>query len=65
LWNTVYLEAAIERARSESLEVDEVLAHLSPALWEHINPYGRYRFDVDAVLAHKGLRALREPEQVA
>lgn len=66
LWNTVYLEAAIERLRSEGVVIDdEILAHLSPALWEHINPYGRMHFDVDAVLGRKELRPLREPERVA
>jgi TnpA family transposase len=35
LWNTVYLEAAIDRLRSEGVEIDdETLAHLSPALWD-------------------------------
>ncbi len=43
---------------------DEILAHLSPALYEHINPYGRFHFDVDAGRRTE-LRPLRTPEQVA
>jgi TnpA family transposase len=66
LWNTVYLQAAIEQLRREGVEVDdEVLVHLSPALYEHINPYGRFHFDVDAGLGRKELRPLRNPPQVA
>jgi len=30
---------------------DEDLAHLSPTLHEHINPYGKYRFAVDRELS--------------
>jgi hypothetical protein len=44
---------------------DETLAHLSPALWEHINPYGRFHFDVEAGLGRKELRPLRDPQLVA
>jgi TnpA family transposase len=66
LWNTVYLQAAIEQLRREGVEIDgEILAHLSPALYEHINPYGRFHFDVEAGLGRSALRPLRNPEQVA
>ena len=66
LWNTVYLEAAIDRLRSEGVEIDdETLAHLSPAHWEHISPYGRFHFDVEAGLGRKELRPLRDPQLVA
>ena len=65
-WNTVYLEAAIDRLRSEGVEIDdETLAHLSPAHWEHISPYGRFHFDVEAGLGRKELRPLRDPQLVA
>jgi hypothetical protein len=40
---------------------DVDLGHLSPALFEHINPYGRYRFDLDSIRARAGLRPLRRP----
>ncbi|MHB8508538.1 MAG: hypothetical protein ACYDGR_07805 [Candidatus Dormibacteria bacterium] len=39
------------------------LIHLSPTLHEHINPYGKYRFDVDAGLSRSGLRPLRHPDE--
>ncbi|MDQ1327703.1 MAG: Tn3 family transposase, partial [Candidatus Poribacteria bacterium] len=36
------------------------LRHLSPARFEHINPYGKYRFDIDKELQRKELRPLRK-----
>ena len=41
LWNTVYLNDAVEDLRREADVDDEVAAHLSPALVDHINPVGR------------------------
>jgi hypothetical protein len=37
------------------------IARLSPARYEHINPYGNYRFDVEAGLSRTCLRPLRAP----
>jgi TnpA family transposase len=60
-WNTVYMAAVIEQLRAEGYPVrDEDIAHLSPARFEHLNPYGKYLFDLTH-LPHKGLRPLREP----
>ena len=42
-WNTVYMNAAIERLRAEGrIGRDIDLGHLSPALYGHVNPYGKY-----------------------
>ena len=61
LSNTVYLQAALDALRLHSHDVDDqAAAHLSPAMHEHINPYGSYTFDVDQELGHGGLRPLRE-----
>lgn len=38
---------------------DEDLAQLSPARFQHINRYGKYRFDVEAAARRQGLRPLR------
>jgi rRNA maturation protein Nop10 len=38
----------------------EDLAHLSPARYEHINPYGKYRFELNEALRRKLLRPLRK-----
>ena len=47
-WNTVYMNAAIERLRAEGrIGRDIDLGHLSPALYGHVNPYGKYRFEIE------------------
>ena len=59
-WNTVYMNAAIERLRAEGrIGRDIDLGHLSPALYGHVNPYGKYRFEVEA--RAPSLRPLRSP----
>lgn len=38
LWNTVYLSRAIDDLKAQGLPIDDdVLEHLSPLGWEHIN----------------------------
>lgn len=47
LFNTVYLQDALDALRRGGHHVDDqAAAHLSPALHEHINPYGSYTFNV-------------------
>ena len=47
-WNTVYITAAIDRLRNDgTIDADDDLSRISPALRDHINPYGRYTFDLD------------------
>jgi hypothetical protein len=61
-WNTVYMAQALDALRSNGfLVADEDLVHLAPTLRAHINPYGKYSFDVEAGLARAGLRSLRDP----
>ena len=58
--NTVYMNAAIERLRvEERIGRDIDLGHLSPALYEHVNPYGKYRFEIEGRVP--SLRPLRSP----
>ncbi len=46
-WNTVYMmEALAALRRRGELIADDDLVHLSPALFAHINPYGKYRFEI-------------------
>jgi len=62
-WNTVYIRAALDQLRQEGVIVrDEDVAHLSPARYKHINPYGKYRFDVDTASQLNNLRPLRHPD---
>ncbi len=43
LWNTAYLERAVQALRDSGREVDDkLLQHLSPLGWEHINLTGDY-----------------------
>jgi hypothetical protein len=61
-WNTVYMAAVIEQLRVEGRTVnDEDIARFSPARYEHINPYGKYRFDIEEGLSRTPLRPLRPP----
>ena len=48
LWNTVYLQAVVEQLKTEGVEIkDEDLNFISPARFAHINPYGRYYFNIE------------------
>ena len=43
LWNTVYLERAVQALRAAGVELDDkLLSNLSPLGWEHINLTGDY-----------------------
>ena len=43
LWNTVYLSRAVESLRAEGRDLpDDVIRHISPQTWEHINLTGIY-----------------------
>jgi TnpA family transposase len=63
LWNTVYMEAALNKLRSEgfSMKAEDVV-RLSPLLHEHINMLGRYSFSVPEAVAKGELRPLRAPD---
>lgn len=62
LWNTIYMEAALEQLRREGYLVkDEDVAHLSPLMHEHINMLGRYSFVVPDFVERGELRPLRTP----
>jgi Tn3 transposase DDE domain len=62
LWNTLYMDAALNRLRAEGYEVrDEDLARLSPLGFEHINMLGRYAFVLPDAVARGELRPLRDP----
>lgn len=60
LWNTVYLERALDalRRRGETIP-DSLLAHLAPVGWQHINLTGDYLWDTDVSLGPDGFRPLR------
>ncbi len=47
LWNTLYINAALEQLAREGHDfTSEDVARLSPLVFEHINLLGRYAFSV-------------------
>ena len=64
LWNTIYMEVALNRLRSEGYPVKDGDVHrLSPLQYEHINMLGRYSFLMSDAIANGELRPLRIPEE--
>ena len=60
LWNTVYLERAIQALRNHGQMIPKaLLVHLSPLKWEHINLTGDYHWRRDGGLRNRKLRPLR------
>jgi len=62
LWNTVYLNRALDvlRERGEPIR-DDLIRHLSPLGWEHINLTGDYVWSLNRHVATGQLRPLRNP----
>ncbi len=62
LWNTIYMDAALNQLRAEGFNVrEEDVARLSPLGFEHINMLGRYAFTLPDAVARGELRPLRNP----
>jgi TnpA family transposase len=62
LWNTRYMEVALNRLRADGVEVKaEDVARLSPLMHEHINMLGRYHFTLAEPVMRGELRPLRDP----
>lgn len=60
LWNTVYLERAIQELRVTGQDIDEnLLPHISPLGWEHINLTGDYTWQQDKLVEQGKFRPLR------
>jgi Tn3 transposase DDE domain-containing protein len=54
------MQAALDQLRAEGYPVqEEDLVYLSPARFEHLNPFGKYYFPIDQARSREGLRALR------
>ena len=61
LWNTIYVDAALEQLRKEGFPVNpEDVARLSPLIYDHINFHGRYAFALPDFVASGQLRPLRQ-----
>lgn len=60
LWNTVYLDRAVQAIRQHGQPFDEaLLAHLSPLGWEHINLTGDYSWNANSRILQTKLRPLK------
>ncbi|PEA06341.1 Tn3 family transposase, partial [Bacillus cereus] len=56
IWNTVYLPQAIEHMKKIGKHREELLPHISPLGWEHINFLGEYNFTVSNSHSFRPLR---------
>jgi len=66
LWNTLYMDAALNHLRQNGVEVRaEDIARLWPLGWEHINFLGRYSFALSEMVARGEMRPLQVPEMMA
>jgi hypothetical protein len=55
-WRPIH--KVLDQLRGEGYPVNEAdLVHLSPTRYTHVNPYGRYRFDLDVGSRDKKLRS--------
>ena len=60
LWNTIYIERAIDALKRKGIPVNEqLIAHLSPLGWEHINLSGDYVWRTNLKLGQGKYRSLR------
>lgn len=58
IWNTVYLQKAVEYIKGYSTIDEGVLKHIAPLGWEHINFLGEYIFDINNLPETDSLRPL-------
>ena len=64
LWNTTYLQRAIDHLRDQGQHPEPGdLAHVSPLGWEHINLTGDYRWETSPSLGPDQFRPLRTRRQ--
>jgi Tn3 transposase DDE domain len=61
VWNTRYLNAALDRLRGQGYSVaDDDVARLSPFVRAHLGVHGKYSFLLPELA--DGLRDLRDPD---
>ena len=54
-WNMIQIGQIVAQLRAEGHEIDdEILSHVTPLLRKHINPFGRYHFDLDRIRKAQG-----------
>ncbi|MGG0939810.1 Tn3 family transposase [Brevibacillus centrosporus] len=60
VWNTVYLQQASEHRKKQGKLQEDLLKHISPLGWEHINFLGEYKFNLRQNTSLNSLRPLKE-----
>lgn len=58
IWNTLYLSIAIEHKKGLADLNEDLLHHMSPLGWEHINLLGEYHFNSETKISLDTLRPL-------
>jgi TnpA family transposase len=65
LWNTIYIQAALDNLRQQSFEIkEEDEARLSPLVHGHINMLGHYSFILTENVLKGELRPLNRPSDI-
>ncbi len=58
IWNTTYLQKAVEHLKETTGVNEDLLKHISPLAWEHINLLGEYHFNNRNIHDSTNLRPL-------
>jgi len=61
LWNTRYMQAALDEVRGSGGHIDDDVRRLSPLVHGHLNFLGRYHFALPADVRDGALRGRRDP----
>ena len=59
IWNTLHLTKAVEYQKRTGSFNEDLLHHMSPLGWEHINLLGEYHFNLEKLVSLDSLRPLR------
>ncbi|MGH1326457.1 Tn3 family transposase [Bacillus pretiosus] len=59
IWNTLHLTKAVEYQKWSDSFNEELLHHMSPLGWEHINLLGEYHFNSEKMVSLDSLRPLK------
>ena len=61
LWNTIYMESALEHLKNNSVAIDQDFKQrLSPLLYQHINVLGHYSFTLSEQVEKGKFRSLNQ-----
>lgn len=65
LWNTIYMQAALDHLRCNSVVINENdEARLSPLVYGHVNMLGHYAFTLSDIIINGKLRPLNQPVEM-